>query len=203
MSNTILKAASSVVIVGLLGAPVVAGDRTGARPVSRRLLLRVSPSNKVPVGRLIRAQREVVADFEHIGVDVNWMGCGIDRGAQPDERPQPISIGVHVTSLHGRVLHVVPNEGIGAVVRTIESQEIAFVLFDRVERAADRYALDSGLVLGHAIAHEVGHLLLPRGTHGPAGLMRARWRMEDMRAAVQGQLGFSESEAAIIRAQLE
>ena len=56
--------------------------------------------------------------------------------------------------------------------------------------------------MGHAIAHEVGHLLLPRGTHGPAGLMRGTWGMEDMRDAVQGHLGFSTMEAAIIRARL-
>jgi hypothetical protein len=39
--------------------------------------------------------------------------------------------------------------------------------------------------------------------HGPEGLMRANWRMEDMRDAVQGHLGFSEAEAAIIRARLK
>ena len=72
----------------------------------------------------------------------------------------------------------------------------------RPTRQAVRFALDTGAVLGHTIAHEVGHLLLPRGTHGPAGLMRATWRMEDMRDAAQGHLGFSPAEAAIIRARL-
>src|SRR5262245_39888329 len=203
MSNAILKVGWSLAIAGVLSAPAVAGDRTAARQVSRRLLLRVSASNSVPVQRLVRAQREAVTVFAQIGVDVDWVGCGLERSAHSDERPTPLSIGVQVTSLDGRALHAIPHEAIGAVVRTIESEEIAFVLFDRVERAADRYALDSGVLLGHAIAHEVGHLLLPRGTHGPAGLMRARWRMEDLRAAVQGQLGFSESEATLIRAQLE
>ena len=46
------------------------------------------------------------------------------------------------------------------------------------------------------------HFLLPRGTHDPAGLMCASWRMENMRNAVQGHLRFSATEAAIIRARL-
>jgi len=202
MSNAILKVGSSLAIAAMLSAPLAAGDGTATRQASRRLLLRVSASNSIPVQRLVRAQREAVAVFAQIGVDVDWIGCGLDRRAHSDERATPLSIGVQVTSLHGQALHVIPHDAIGAVVRTIESEEIAFVLFDRVERAADRYALDSGVVLGHAIAHEVGHLLLPRGTHGPAGLMRATWRMEDMRAATQGQLGFSDAESAIIRARL-
>ncbi len=35
-------------------------------------------------------------------------------------------------------------------------------------------------LLGRAIAHEVGHLLLPGGRHSPSGLMRAPWVYEEL-----------------------
>jgi len=36
-------------------------------------------------------------------------------------------------------------------------------------------------LLGHAAAHEIGHLLLESAGHSPAGVMRARWETEDLR----------------------
>jgi hypothetical protein len=35
--------------------------------------------------------------------------------------------------------------------------------------------VDSGRLLGRAIAHEIGHLLLGTSGHANRGLMRARW----------------------------
>jgi hypothetical protein len=55
-------------------------------------------------------------------------------------------------------------------------------------------------VLGHVVAHELGHLLLGRGTHSAAGLMRADL---DTNLAVQGRLLFTDAEARAIRAALE
>ena len=47
------------------------------------------------------------------------------------------------------------------------------------------------MILASAIAHEVGHLLLPDGRHSPEGLMRACWTRDDFHRANQGQLRFS------------
>jgi hypothetical protein len=167
------------------------------------LLLRVSAPEDVPPVVLQRAQRTVLRIFEQIAVRVDWVGCGLDRrDREPIVTALSVPITVAVVSRETRALDTIPPGVLGAVIRDAEAQEIGWVFFGRVEHAADSFALDAGMVLGHAIAHEVGHLLLPRGTHGPTGLMRASWRMEDLRDAVQGQLGFSQTEGALIRARL-
>ena len=62
-----------------------------------------------------------------------------------------------------------------------------------------------GLVLGHTAAHEIGHMLLPRG-HSSRGIMRARLRKADWERAAKGTLLFtrrqSEQLSAGLRARL-
>ena len=56
-------------------------------------------------------------------------------------------------------------------------------------------------LLGHAIAHELGHLLLGTSSHTPAGLMAGRWHATDLDHAASGWLQFSPAEAARMRAE--
>jgi hypothetical protein len=169
----------------------------------RRLSLRVSAQGDVPTVIMQRAQREAVWIFEDAGVQVEWIDCGFNR-RQPDNHASTSAeaINVVIVSRETKALSPISPDVLGAVMRDNDAREVGWVFFRRIERASEAYALDTGVVLGHAIAHEVGHLLLPRSTHGPSGLMRATWRMDDMRDAGQGHLRFSPAEAAIIRARL-
>ena len=58
-----------------------------------------------------------------------------------------------------------------------------------------------GPILGHVIAHELGHLLAWE-THSPSGIMRADWNSADLRDAACGQLRFTIQQAEIIRAEI-
>jgi hypothetical protein len=58
-------------------------------------------------------------------------------------------------------------------------------------------------ILGHVEAHEIGHILLHDSSHSSAGLMRARWSADDLRAAAQGRLLFSQQQAGAIRAEVD
>jgi len=79
---------------------------------------------------------------------------------------------------------------------------IAYAFFDRVAEFALKRKLLAATVLGHVIAHEVGHLLLREG-HTERGLMRAEWFDRDLELAKAGLLGFTPEQGARIRAQLE
>jgi hypothetical protein len=61
------------------------------------------------------------------------------------------------------------------------------VFYDRVQQIS-RQTVNEGMVLGHAIAHELGHLLLGVDAHSPEGLMRAHWTSRDLALAAQGKL---------------
>jgi hypothetical protein len=77
----------------------------------------------------------------------------------------------------------------------------AFIFYHRVERIAQTYKIENVLVLAHAMAHEIGHLLLPYG-HSATGLMRADWDAKDLRLAMGGELNFTADQVELIRAGL-
>jgi hypothetical protein len=45
---------------------------------------------------------------------------------------------------------------------------------------ASKASWEFGDLLGHAAAHELGHLLLRSDAHSPAGIMRASWEVKDL-----------------------
>lgn len=57
-------------------------------------------------------------------------------------------------------------------------------------------------VLGHAIAHEVGHLLLNQQVHSPHGIMRGEWSFLDFRDMTSGLLLFTPEQAEYLRADV-
>ena len=80
---------------------------------------------------------------------------------------------------------------------------LATVYPDRVARLAEWAGVNSSVLLGRVIAHEVGHLLLGTTDHSPNGLMRARW--SKLHLAHQRSIrswGFSLEEAAAMRRAL-
>jgi len=66
---------------------------------------------------------------------------------------------------------------------------------------AKGYRILPGVVLGAAMAHEMGHMLLQSG-HTATGLMRAEFNQADFRHIMSGELHLSLAEAATVRALL-
>lgn len=79
---------------------------------------------------------------------------------------------------------------------------IASVFYDVAkDRAAERQ-VDFGELLGNAIAHELGHLLLGTSSHSGRSLMSAFWSGNQFRLAAQGGLAFSDPEVKRIQASM-
>jgi hypothetical protein len=55
-------------------------------------------------------------------------------------------------------------------------------------------------ILGHAIAHEVGHLLLNLKAHPAHGIMRSDCGLPEMRDAAYGNLLFTREQVEVLRA---
>jgi hypothetical protein len=71
-----------------------------------------------------------------------------------------------------------------------------------VRAVADGAGCDFSTLLGRAIAHEIGHLLLGSAHHPPDGLMRAFWSQDELRGAKSARWFFSPAEAAQMRRSL-
>jgi len=79
-----------------------------------------------------------------------------------------------------------------------ERGRLAFVMINRVNEIADGYSTARSIVLGAAIAHELGHLLISK-EHTETGIMKAYFNQSDFRKARQGELRFSAEQARVIR----
>ena len=80
---------------------------------------------------------------------------------------------------------------------------LATVFADRVELLAGLSETDSALLLGRAIAHEVGHLLLGSNAHSLRGLMCAQWTPADIRRHARTDWELTRDDAAAIRKRLQ
>ncbi|MGH9240082.1 MAG: hypothetical protein ACRD3G_18720 [Vicinamibacterales bacterium] len=80
---------------------------------------------------------------------------------------------------------------------------LATVFVDRVELIAGLSETDATLLLGRAIAHEIGHLLLGTNAHSVRGLMRTEWTPADVRRHASADWALTDEEAAAIRRRLQ
>jgi hypothetical protein len=71
-----------------------------------------------------------------------------------------------------------------------------------VRTIGERASSGIAVLLGRAIAHEMGHLLLGTADHPRLGLMRALWSNDELRGLKPTNWGFSAREAAQMRQTL-
>src|SRR6516165_4992254 len=78
----------------------------------------------------------------------------------------------------------------------------ADLFYEPIQQLQEETHASPPVVLGHAMAHELGHLLLGTNSHSPSGLMRAHWTGEDLTNASKGNLRFSQEQCLRIRSRL-
>jgi len=86
---------------------------------------------------------------------------------------------------------------------TPDGGSYANVQMDLVEEVAwQRQRVSAGQVLGHAVAHEIGHMLMGSNSHSPRGLMRAAWKDNELLDMAARHLLFSRQEVERMRARV-
>jgi len=80
--------------------------------------------------------------------------------------------------------------------------ERILVFHDRVAGFAAPYGSRSWRVIGHVLAHEIGHVLEGIARHSGSGLMRAAWTIEDLETMTSEGLEFAPVDRELIRANL-
>jgi hypothetical protein len=79
---------------------------------------------------------------------------------------------------------------------------LATVFADRVAVTARMAGIDEGELLGRAMAHEIGHLLIGTHDHASSGLMRGRWEARDLGRNRPLEWMLSRQEGATMREAL-
>jgi hypothetical protein len=79
---------------------------------------------------------------------------------------------------------------------------LATIYGDRVDWLAAQTGVDRDTLLGRAIAHELGHLLMATSSHAAHGLMRGVWSQEEIQRRHMKDWIFRPLEIAAIRARI-
>jgi len=161
--------------------------------ISLALVLRLHNLAGAPPATLDQAASELTRVYHGLGVSLEWTSAVAAAPA-----------GANVVSMivlpdeTGDLRHT-PDTVMGAALRTPSGTRVAYVFYRRVRAEAERYAVSSASVLACAMAHELGHLLLPGRGHSPDGMMRARWSRDEFQRADQGRLRFSSEQIDMLR----
>lgn len=184
----------------MTAAVVAAAFSAGARPAAaqgdlRTVVLHVDVHTHLAPSELVTAEAETTRIYAAAGVRATWENGTVDPHARLDD----------VTHLAVVICGAAGSEQKTAaegVDRTVVGQAArgtgrAYIYYSRVAFAAHQHARDVGTMLGMAIAHEVGHLLLPKDSHSFVGIMRADLDLTSMLPQE-----FTPRQSATIRANL-
>jgi hypothetical protein len=83
------------------------------------------------------------------------------------------------------------------------SDRRAFVFYNRIVDLARLNGVDIAPILGHALAHEMGHVLLPYGSHTSQGIMREEWDRAQFQAMAKKLLTFTAQHTDLIRMRVQ
>ena len=137
------------------------------------------------------AEREVTRVYQEIGVRVEWDHTAA-RGSGHN------ALQIILVAHESGVLRRTRDQIMGAATWTPTGTPVVYVFYRRVAAEAARYSVSVAFVLACALAHELGHVLMPERGHSRDGLMRACWNGDDFQRADRGQLRFLPEQVALI-----
>lgn len=165
------------------------------------VVVRVYDAKGVMTGANLAALDHARRALEAASVDVIWRQCARSLCDAP-MRPGELAIRIVRSPVPLQYRGKLP---LGEAMLDTRSGAgvLATIYIDRVEWLAREAGADSRVLLGRAIAHELGHLLMATTAHGPVGLMRAMWSLEEVRLGQPRDWSFAPTDLATIRRRAE
>lgn len=185
-----------------VGIALISMPGWSKEPELPRLTIRVMDYVNVPAGTLGEVEATAIRILSTAGVSIGFRLCftrGTATGNQGCGEPLgPADL----------ILRIVrPNLGmrsrqLGYAVMTPEGGAMITLMVDGAAHIEVVTNLSYGTLLGHGVAHEIGHLLLGPNSHSSAGIMRPVWRREELERMARGLLGFEAAQATEMRSAL-
>jgi hypothetical protein len=174
----------------------------------RVLILSLFNDASVPAEILTQGEARAARILAHAGIEVEWLNCGARGSHVPDqfEQPSPCVRIAYPSHLSVRIVLTAQSvrEDIFGEAYTDSRGRGTYIKLYYAHLAEPNAYLPIGEaeLLGCVIAHEVGHLLLGTESHSHEGIMQGRWEVAQLREAGKGNLQFTPSQAALMRACL-
>ncbi len=152
---------------------------------------------------LAEAQDEAMRVYQKAGLAISWIECKAGD-MEADLRCQdPLS----TTRLSLRIVPNASRVGDGvfgvAFLSTEGTGAYTDVFYNSAQELDQEWHVGLARVLGHVMAHELGHLLLGSNAHSRQGIMCPQWHQGELRLASKGSLLFSQEQARFMRERLE
>jgi hypothetical protein len=161
-------------------------------PAAERLVIRTYNTFGVAVEEMAMARAVAGVILNGAGLQAVWRDCSIDCA-------DDLGSGDVLVRIVAAPKAVVA-ESLGCAIVDLQREggTLATVYGDRINVLAARTGVNAGTLLGRAIAHEIGHLLLGTAAHSTAGLMRALWSDRELKRGVAAEWTFSQQDVARI-----
>lgn len=196
----------------LLFVATIAGASLGAEPAAippsnPELTIRLYDYAEMAQGTFERSRRQADEILTRAGLQVHWQVCPISKEEAKLNRECARRADVRTIQLRilsKEMAKKMTNRGIefGYAVALSEGfGVVAGVYYDRTLREANSIGLAPHVMLGHTMAHEVGHLLLGQQSHSSSGIMSPNWREKEVNLAKKGRFVFTGQQAESMRKQ--
>jgi hypothetical protein len=155
---------------------------------------------------LAAARSEAEHIFRRARISIEWIECRVPGATSGAACTDPL---IERRDLMLRLMDRTPvnSDGFVALGESMVDREdrtgvLMTIDMSPVRNIARRSATAIPTLLGRAIAHEIGHLLLGSADHSRLGVMRARWSNDELRGVKPAHWGFSSREAEQMRQSL-
>ena len=146
----------------------------------------------VPAGVIESAKRTAEMIYRDVGVSIIWR-----------DHSDPLTA---ATELFVRIVHRslnLPAEGFGVAFVGNDGRGVqADIFYSGIQQLTNTQSVNPAQILGHVMAHELGHLLLGMNSHSRLGIMQAHWSDRQLRQMSMGVLKFDKQQSEIIGARL-
>jgi len=149
----------------------------------------------------------VTAIFRLAGVDAAWVDCplsGAQLGSFPACQQRMGGADFALRILSAAMTQKAPArvEALGFALPCPEDLTgcYAEVFYQRITDQVSSAEISAHQLLGHAMVHEIGHLLLGPNSHSRDGIMRPEWNPNDLRVIARASLRFTPEQVERLRA---
>ncbi len=192
----------AALVFAILVSPYAIRPALAGAP-SAALTVRVYNSSTAPAGDLAETLATAQRILDAAGVSVEWLDC--------PHRAADCAVPMGRADATVRIVSVpVPHSyrgllpmGESVIEPQAHSGSLATIYADRVAWLARAAYADARVLMGRAIAHEIGHLLLGTNSHSRSGLMRARWSEDELRHEMPIDWVFTPGDIRRIRESIE
>ena len=161
-----------------LGMVVTGGSAASAQNPEDALTVTLHVTNYAAISpkELAEAEAYATAIYHVAGIQMVWTDTAWAPGETRSPHLRVVILSLQMTANKCKESRLGESVmGVAVDGTTDGSGRVAYIFAARIGLTALQYFAKFERGLGHAMAHEVGHLLLGGHSHAPAGLMTAHW----------------------------